>query len=143
MIDIENYVFTQISDAVHAEYPDAVVIGDYIEELAKFPTVIVNEIGNATLGRMQDDENVEHYARVTYEVNVYSNERLDKKAVCKDVLNIVDGVMFGMKFNKTLTRRLPAINRTVYRLYARYTAVVDEGTEIDEGETVRYQIYRG
>lgn len=148
MIDIENYVLTKLSEAILEKYPDAVVLGDYLEELAKLPTVTITEIGNATLKRMQDDEPVEHYATVTYEINVYCNDRIGKKEKCKDILDICDSVMFGMKFTKGLTRRLPAIDhsRTVYRMYARYTAVVDEGTVTDDGEgneLIVHHMYRG
>lgn len=148
MVDIENYVFTKLEEAIHEQYPEAVVVGDYIEELASFPTITINEIMNATLRRMQDEEPTEHYATVTYEVNVYCDDRLGKKAKCKAILDIVDGVMFGMKFTKGLTRRLPSVNntRTIYRMYSRYTAVVDEGT-VETGEdgeeTIVYHTYRG
>lgn len=148
MIDIENYVFTTLKNAILEKYPDAVVQGDYVEEMERFPAVTINEIGNATLRRMQDEEPVEHYATITYEVNVYCNARLGKKAMGKDILNIVDGVMLSMKFSKGLTRRLPAVNntRTVYRLYSRYTAVVDEGTVETDGtgeQKIVHHMYRG
>lgn len=143
MVDIENYIFTALMDAVTAEYPGAAFHNDYDEELAAFPAVTVMEINNTTLRRMQDEEPVEHYATVTYEVNVYSNERIGKKEVCKDILRIIDGVMLGMKFTKGPCRSLPAIDhlRSVYRMYARYTAVVDEGTV--DGENIIYHTYRG
>ena len=146
MIDIESYVFTALTEAILEKYPDAVVIGDYIEEMAHYPTVTITEIGNATLRRMQDDEPTEHYATITYEINAYSNERIGKKEITKDIIDIADRVMLGMKFTKGLTRRLPAIDhlRTVYRMYARYTAVVDEGTieERDGEEVVVHRTYR-
>ena len=144
MIDIENYVFTALMDAVTAEYPDAEFHNDYDEELAGFPAVTVMEINNTTLRRMQDDALTEHYATITYEVNVYSNERLNKKAVCKDIIRIVDGVMLGMKFSKGPCRNVPAVDhsRSVYRMYARYTGVVDEGEE-DENGNIVYHTYRG
>ena len=159
MVDIENYIITRLEEAIHAEYPNAVVLGDLLEELAEFPTVTVNEIQNETLRRMQDDEPVEHYARVTYEVNIYTNLRYGRKEEAKSILGIIDSVMFPMKFVRRSTRRLPDVDhsRTIYRLYARYSAVVDEGTVTagpvgatgatgETGETVEtitYHTYRG
>ena len=146
MIDIESYIVTALTNAIHEKYPEAVVIGDYIEELAKFPTVTITEIRNATVRRMQDDEPTEHYATISYEINVYSNERIGKKEIAKDIIDICDGVMIGLKFVKGLTRRLPAIDhlRTVYRMYARYTAVVGEGIveEHDGEEVIVHRMYR-
>ena len=148
MIDIENYVITRLTEAILEKYPDAEVLGDYLEEIAKFPTVTITEIRNQTLTRMQDEEPVEHYATVTYEINVYSNSRIWKKEICKDILDICDRVLFPMKFVKGLTRRLPAIDhsRTVYRMYSRYTVVVDEGEvtyDEDGNENIVYHTYRG
>ncbi len=147
MIDIENYIVTKIEEAVTAEYPGADVLADYIEKMAAFPTVTVTQIQNETLRRMQDEEPTEHYARVTFEVNVYCNDRLGKKAGCKRILDLVDGVMFPMKFTRRPLRQLPAIDhsRTIYRMYARYTAVVDEGTVVEEDgeEKTVYHMYRG
>ena len=147
MIDIENYILTEIAEAVHLQYPDALVLGDYIEEFASYPTLTVTEIDNRTLRRMQDEAPVEHYARVTYDVNVYSNDQIGKKEECKDILNIVDTVMFGLKFTRGPLRRLPAIDhsRAVYRMYGRYTAVVDEGVVEDrDGVPVTvHHMYRG
>ena len=146
MIDIENYVFTALNNAIKERYPDAVVVGDYIEELATYPTVTITEIRNATVRRMQDDAPTEHYATITYEINAYSNERIGKKEIAKDIIDICDGVMLGLKFVKGLTRRLPAIDhlRTVYRMYARYTAVVGEGIveERDGEEVIVHRMYR-
>lgn len=141
MIDIENYVLTALANAIHEKYPDAVVRGDYVEEFAHFPAVTVNEIEKATLKRMQDPEPTEHYATVTYEVNVYCNERVGKKEICKDILGIADEVMFGMKFRRYRFKRLPNIDRTIYRMYTRYTAIVDEGTDDGNGN-ITYQMYR-
>lgn len=141
MIDIENYVITALADAIQLKYPNAVVLGDYPEEFATFPAVTVNEIEKATLRRMQDPELTEHYATVTYEVNVYCNNRVGKKEICKDILAIADEVMFRMKFRRYRFKRLPNIDRTIYRMYTRYTAIVDEGTDDGNGN-ITYQMYR-
>ena len=141
MIDIENKIFTLVATAIQAQYPSAVVVGDYVEQFASFPAVTINEIENSTVRRMQDDEPVEHYAQVTYEVNVYCNERIGKKELCKSILKIVDDVMVGLKFRRYPARRVPNIDRTIYRMYTRYTAVVDEGTDDGNG-TITYQMYR-
>lgn len=141
MIDVENYVFTQLATAILAEYPKAAVRGDMTEEFAVFPAVTINEIGNATLKRMQDDELTEHYATVTYEINVYCNDVSGRKQTCKKIIDIVDDAMLGMKFTRLLIRRLPNVDRSIYRMYSRYQAVIRE-PETDGVNTI-YRVYRG
>lgn len=146
MIDIENAVIDRITQAVTGAFPGATVLGDYIEEIESFPTVTVTEINNETLLRMQDDAGVEHYARITYEVNIYTNDRVGKKTKAKDVMDVIDEVMFPLNFVRRTTRRLMAIDhsRTVFRLYARYQVIADEGTTITEDgeEVTTHYLYR-
>lgn len=144
MIDIENCIFTRLKTAILAKYPDAAVWGDYVEQLAQFPAVTIAELNNVTLEKMQDEAPAERFATITYEVNVYCDDRVGKKEVCKDILKIVDNEMLALNFSRRPARRLPAINRSIYRMYTRYTAVVDEGSPDPEDEdTIVHLIYRG
>ena len=147
MIDIENAIIDRITEAVLEVSPDANVYGDYVEEIISLPTVTVTEINNETLSHMQDNLETEHYATVTYEVNIYVNDQVGKKTRAKDILKAIDGVMIPLNFVRRPTRRLFAINntRTVLRLYARYQAIVEEATTVvgENGEeTTIHYLYR-
>ena len=119
MIDIENKVLSVVREAVLAQYPTASVYGEYVEVPASFPCVTVTEDTNYTYVYTKDEQLAEHHAEVQYAVNVYSNKQTGAKLEAKAIMNIADNAMQGMKFWRTMTRQVPNVDRTIYRLIAR------------------------
>lgn len=130
MIDIENIVFTALSDAIHTIYPTATVYGEYVEAPAAFPCVTIVEADNAVYERTRDLDGIEHYARVMYEVNVYTNDVNGKKSKAKQISNLIDAKMSEMLFTRTFRGQTPNIDRSIYRITLRYSAVVREAVLI-------------
>jgi len=140
MIDIENKVLSVVRDAVIAEYPNASVYGEYVEAPASFPCVTVAEDTNYTYVYSKDEQLLEHHAEVQYSVNVYSDKQNGAKLEARKILNIADNAMQSMKFWRTMTRQVPNVDRTVYRLIARYRAVVGEAQTV--GNDVVHHMYQ-
>lgn len=135
MIDIENIVFTKIADVLRAAYNGISVYGEYVEIPASFPCVTIVEADNAVYERTRDLNGVEHYARIMYEINVYTNDSTGKKSKAKAIASVIDREMSKMLFTRTFMGQTPNIDRTIYRITMRYLAVVREGISID-GKTV-------
>ena len=140
MIDIENKVLSVVREAVLAQYPTASVYGEYVEVPASFPCVTVTEDTNYTYVYTKDEQLAEHHAEVQYAVNVYSNKQTGAKLEAKAIMNIADNAMQSMKFWRTMTRQVPNVDRTIYRLIARYRAVVGEPTQV--GNDLVFQMYQ-
>lgn len=140
MIDIENKVLSVVREAVLAQYPTASVYGEYVEVPASFPCVTVTEDTNYTYVYTKDEQLAEHHAEVQYAVNVYSNKQTGAKLEAKALMNIADNAMQGMKFWRTMTRQVPNVDRTIFRLIARYRAVVGEPTQV--GDDLVFHMYQ-
>lgn len=140
MIDIENKVLSVVREAVLAKYPNASVYGEYIDVPASFPCVTVVEDTNYTYVYSKDEQVSEHHADVQYAVNVYSNLEVGAKLEARDILKVADDAMQGMKFWRTMTRQVPNVDRTIFRMIARYHAIVGEPTIV--GDDLVYQIYQ-
>ena len=140
MIDIENKVLSVVREAVLAQYPTASVYSEYVEVPESFPCVTVTEDTNYTYVYTKDEQLAEHHAEVQYAVNVYSNKQTGAKLEAKAIMNIADNAMQGMKFWRTMTRQVPNVDRTIYRLIARYRAVVGEPTQV--GNDLVFQMYQ-
>ena len=123
-----------------AAYPEASVYGEYIEIPASFPCICLVESDNYTYRETQDMDLLEHHANVTYELNVYSNKSNGKKSEAKAIMNLVDNEMQKMKFTRTMRNQIPNADRSIFRIVARYSAVVSKGKQIDT-DTI-YQMYR-
>ena len=140
MIDIENKVLSVVRDAVLAQYPNASVYGDYVSVPESFPCVTVTEDTNYTYVYTKDDSIAEHHCEVQYAINVYSNKQNGAKQEVRKIMNIADNAMQGMKFWRTMTRQVPNVDRTIYRMIARYRAVIEAPKEV--GDNLVYQIYQ-
>lgn len=140
MTDIESVVFQRIYDAVIAEYPNANIISEDVEAPASFPTVAIVEQDNLIYERTQDSSCFENHSKLLYTVNVYTNNSAGRKTEARKIMSTVDAVMRDMLFRRTMLSPAPNIDRSVYRLTARYTAVAGEVPS--QGNTTVYQIYK-
>lgn len=140
MIDIENMVFDRFYNSLIVLYPNANITGGYDEERASVLTVIIREVNNAPLQKTATDDCVENHARVTYEIEVVTDQTSTGRSLCRQVMSDVDDIAQTMKFRRIHMNRPINIDRTKWRQYARYEVIVGKPQEID-GNTV-YQMYR-
>jgi hypothetical protein len=130
MIDIEQEIFKRISIAVKAQYADAIIYGEYVKAPTAFPALMITEIGNTTFQNGQDSEEMENYTIVAYQVDIFANEG-NKKQTCKNIAQIVDAEMLGLKFTRGFFQ--PISNEqgiTIYHTVSRYEAVVSKDYRI-------------
>lgn len=127
MIDIEPIVFEAVKNAV-----SPVKCSPTYQDRSKvFPLVTVEEHDNSVYEKTQDSGNIENHARVLYEVNVYSNLASGKKAQAKQLIHKVDEVMANFGFVRSYCKPTPNLaDSTVYRITARYRAVIDKDQNI-------------
>ena len=142
MIDIENLIVSKVNTALATlkqTYPNLKVVSEYVETMAKFPLVSVVQEDNYTHLATQDADLKDHAVNVMFSVNVYANDK-NKKATAKKIASAVDTEMLNNLFTRTYMGQTPNVDRTVYRITMRYTAVVAEG--VSSGNTTTYQMYR-
>lgn len=125
MMNIENEVFNTVANALRAVYGDNIMVsGEYNETPSAFPFVTLIEDDNyevaetRTLGRLPETA-----SSLMYTANVYSNLKSGRKAQAKSIMDIVDEQMHKLGFQRTMRDQLPNVDRTIYRVTARYTQV--------------------
>lgn len=127
MIDIE----TQVFDAVKRSIDPVRCIPEYQNTTAQFPTVTIEETSNTVYEKTSDSGHIENHARVSYEVNVYSNKTDGKKQEAKQIMSDVDDAMEEIGFTRNFCSSVPNLaDSTIYRITARYTAVVGKDEKI-------------
>ena len=141
MIDVENLVIDKISKAIETSaHSNTVVTSEYTDSPSGFPCVSVVEADNYTYRKTQDNDLMEHHTNVMYEVNVFSNKGNKSKSEAKEILEIVDTAFQNMKFTRTFKNNIPNKDKTIYRMVARYEAVIGEG--FTQGDDTIYPVYR-
>lgn len=131
MIDIERDVYDLAEGEVLRCYPDAEVSDAYVRAPSKFPHVSIVMQDNPVYDRTQTSSSSENHVQPLFEVMVYSNKRVGRKSECKAIMTVIDGVMSGIGFTRIMLEPIPNINdATVYRMAARYRAVVSQNKTI-------------
>lgn len=126
MNDIENEVYTYIASAVRKKFKDVLISGEYLNAPSSFPYVSIVEQDNYTEAMYNDSGDAEAFSTLMYEINVYSNKSVGKKAVCRDIINYIDKLMYSKNFRRISLTPVPNMeNATIYRVVARYRGVTD------------------
>lgn len=108
----------------------AFVSGEYVDAPEKFPTVTVFQINSSVIQRMRT-LNMENAAAVAFEVNVYDNTTGYKKQKVKEIMADVDKIMADLGLTRTMCAPTSNLaDATIYRMTARYDAVVDKTLRI-------------
>lgn len=127
MISVENQVFADVAAAVRAEFPDAFVVDEYVNAPKRFPTVYIVEQDNTVNRASRDTSNVENFADVMYQVDIYSNKNKGKKSECKAIAEIVDERFAALGFTRSFLNPVPNMdNATIYRMTGRWIATVSK-----------------
>ena len=142
MIDIENLIVDKVNTGLATlkqTYPKLKVVSEYVETMAEFPLVSVVEEDNYTHLGTQDGELADHAVNVMFAVNIYTHGK-NKKSIAKQIASTVDATMLNNLFTRTFMGQTPNVDRTVYRITMRYTAVV--AAPVTDGNNKTYQMYR-
>ena len=141
MIDVSNIVLREVKNKVHTVYSDCYITTTNPDEVTQGRVIALQEKNNTTYERSLDFENKEHHANVYYQVDVYSNSADGKMQDAKCLMKLVDEAMLGLSFKRTMCQPTPNVDRSYYRMTARYEAVVSEGM-LDNKGNVWHNFYR-
>ena len=121
MVDIENYVYTTVRNAVKQHDSNISVSGTYIDIPAQIPHVSIEETDNTSLAAFISTSDREFAADLVYTVNIYTNTAT-AKSDAKAIAAVVDGAFAEMGFVRSMKQEMPNIDRTIYRLILRFSA---------------------
>ena len=131
MIDIESTLFTRIAIAVRLAFPEAYVTGEYVAQPPRMPAVYIVEQDNSVYMPGRDSGDVENYADVAYQVDVFSNRNVGKKTDCKQIMAIIDAEFSKLGFTRTFLNPVTNLDEpTIYRMTGLYRAVVSKDNYI-------------
>ena len=129
MIDIEAKIYSPIRTALVNAYDGIFVTSEPTATTAKFPAVSIVQQDNYMSINKLDNSGTERFATVMFQVDVYSNKASGRKSQCKEIMGVIDTMLYGMNFTRLSLTPVPMANDGYYRLTARYRAETD-GTNL-------------
>lgn len=130
MIDVEAAVFNRVAEKFDIAYPNGTRVSEPIDAPASFPCLSLVEADNATYTGSLDSAMTEHDAWLMYELNVYSNLASGAKQQCKEIIALVDDELLAMGFTRTFCHQTKNADTKIYRMTARYRAVISKELRI-------------
>ncbi len=128
MIDIESKIYSPIAIALKAEFPGIFVTSEPVAASAQFPAVSIVQQDNYMSSSKLDNSGRERFATVMFQVDVYSNKASGRKTQCKEIMGVIDEMMFAKNFTRLSMTPLPMPDDGYYRYTARYRAETDGET---------------
>lgn len=128
MIDIESSIFSPIYTALKNQYDGIYVTSEPAPIPSKPLAVSIVQMDSYSSYGKQDNTLIEKFATIMFQVDVYSNLQTGKKSKCKEVLALVDDMMFKKNFMRISLTPIPMEDNGYYRLTARYRAETDGQT---------------
>lgn len=127
MINIESELFAEVSKKVREVYPKIFMTGEYVMTPPSFPAISLIETENEVYRNGRSTSEIENFATVFYEVNVYSNKTSGRKTECKAIMSLVDDQMKRWGFTRTMLSPVSNLeDATIFRYVARYRAIVSK-----------------
>lgn len=129
MIDIEGEVYIAVSKPLRDKYknPAILIFGEPVKVPAGYPTVTIVQMDNSVYERTEDSSGIENHAVSPFEINIYSNLQIGKKAQCKQIAADIDAIMRSLGFKRLSSNPISNLDdSTIYRIVSRYRAVVSK-----------------
>ena len=125
MIEITNELYTLLVNAL-TSYDNKIETSSVYQNVpSKYPFVSFEEIDNNVYEQGSDCCEIENYANVDYEINIYT-QNPSKKSKGDNIANVVDNLMKSKGFIRRTKNVFQDTNDTTYRIVIRYSGIVSK-----------------
>jgi len=129
MINIFNEIYTALVNALSTDEKTSTLGVEnssvYVNMPSKYPFVSMEEIDNSVYEKGSDCCEVENFANVYYEVNIYTRDPL-KKTNGNTIAEVVDNLLKSYGFVREYKNPIQSSDETIYRIIMRYHGVVSK-----------------
>lgn len=122
MIDIEADIFDYVYPSVAPLVPEGCFKSVYVPAPPALPFATLIEMENVTDSLFQTSSGLDEHAIITYEANVYAEEKFE----CKEIMSVIDTALRAINFKRVSLQFVPNLaDSTLFRYTARFRASVN------------------
>lgn len=129
MINIQNEVFDRLTKTLKAFDAKVKTSSVYTNSPTSYPFVSIEEIDNSTYELGSDSCNIENYADISFEINIYTKGD-KRKSECYKLLEVANDFMQSIGFIRNSVMQMQDQNDTLYRIIGRYSGVVGKDHKV-------------
>lgn len=127
MVFIERYIISEITKQLEKDFPDKKIIvsNDNINAKSTFPVVTVVQSDTFQARNFIDSSGKETVCDVTFDINVYSNDKHDAVGECIALLQSISKLMISKNMTCITTIKMESMNNnSIHRYVQKYTGRV-------------------
>ena len=129
MINNANEIFDRITTALKQSDSAVKTSSVYVNAPSSYPFVSIELIEDSIYEQGVDSGDMENFANMSYEVNVYAKGDT-KMSKAYGLLGVADNFMKSIGFTRIIIQPMQDQNETLYRIIARYEAVVGKDLKV-------------
>lgn len=129
MINNASEIFDRITTALKSSDSTVKTSSVYQNAPSSYPFVSIEMIDDSIYERGIDSGDIENFANISYEINVYTKGDIRMSKAYK-LLGVADNFMKSIGFTRIIAQPLQDQNETLYRIIARYEAVVGKDLKV-------------
>ena len=129
MIDNFNEIYTRITIALKEHDSSVKTSSVYKNSPSSYPFVSIELIDDSVYQNGIDSGDIENFATHYYEINVYTKGNT-AMSEARELLGVADNFMKSIGFMRVSKSPMQDQNETLYRIIARYEAVVGKDLKV-------------
>ena len=129
MITNSSEIFTRLTTALKDVDSSVKTSSVYTNSPSDYPFVSIELINDIVYENGIDSGDIENFANIDYEINVYTKGNTKMSKAYK-LLEVADNFMKSIGFIRNILTPMQDQNETLYRLVARYEAVVGKDLKV-------------
>jgi hypothetical protein len=123
MVFIERYIISEITKQLEQDFPNKKIIvsNDNINAKSTFPVVTVVQSDTFQARNFIDSSGKENVCDVTFDINVYSNDKHDPVGECIALLQSISKLMISKNMTCITTIKMESMNNnSIHRYVQKY-----------------------
>ena len=129
MINNSSEMFTRITTALRTYDSNVKTSSVYTNSPSSYPFVSIEMILNDVYENGIDSGDIENFAEMAYEINVYTKGNTKMTEAWK-LLEVADNLMKSVGYMRVSATPMQDQNETLYRIIARYEGVVGKDLKV-------------
>ena len=125
MINIKTEIYDHVYTTLKDRYPKMNITGEATPTPSHFPCVQIIGLNNTVVSSTQTQSAKENHASLLYQIDIFSNKQSGRMAECDEISGVIDEIFADLNFNRIFMAPTQNASEGIYRVTARYTAVVD------------------
>ena len=129
MINNSSEIFDRITTALQESDNAVKTSSVYVNAPSSYPFVSIELIEDSIYEQGVDSGDIENFANMSYEINVYTKGDT-RMSSAYGLLGVADNFMKSIGFTRIIIQPMQDQNETLYRIIARYEAVVGKDLKV-------------